>query len=659
MRSQKGVVPRLNNEIQEHLRSYGNLCNHESAIHRVRRIMSGIARRLNLEGEVKLFGSFLNGFKTGTSDLDLVFTQAASQQSVVSLLAKFTDVLPEYGFGNVTKIFSAGVPLVKFTDTSSGLEVDFCINNELGVRNSLLLYTYTQCDPRVLQLGMLVKDWAKIHEVARTADGCLNSYAYMLLTIYFLQSVTPPVVPNLQKLATTSHPVNDSKWGCEDCWETKFLDQLSCLPPSKNNMNIGELLTGFFRFYTCQFDWNTHAVCIRLGHQEALIPKNTLPGSCNREQWMIEDPFDLKHNLAGRCTRAGRQRILDKMHASLGILTYTGSWALACPPQKVDAFFLKCRVGPEVSPQALLEEFEELGLVKLHFHKPSFSGARGQAFLEFNSAADRRCAHTKNESYVAGCQLHLHYTSNPFFHEAAKLDPFSTYEIASYRMQKRVSLSRKHVLHAMQLSNGPASASPLTGSAPLYGTPYSQTPLSCMPSGSAAAYPSEALYSQKPPCMLTGNAAANLNGTVYSQKPSSCIPLGSAAAYPNGTEHSQTPPCMSSGFVAFPNGTLHNQKLTSCMPAEPAVAYPNGTAYSQKQPPCMPLVSAAAYPNRTLYSQNQPSSIQPPPRHVVPPAISLQTLCRCHRSRFRRLHEVLQRLPLQLLQLRLLLLLHT
>jgi len=205
------------------------------------------------------------------------------------------------------------------------MEVDFCINNLLGVRNSLLLRTYTNYDLRVLQLGRLVKDWAKAHDLVGTADGNLNSYAYMLLTIHFLQSLTPPVVPNLQELASIPHPVADNKWGCDDRWETKFLEDTSSIPPSKNTMSTGELLIRFFQFYSCQFDWQAHAVCMRLNYPEVAIPKCSLPASCGQEQWMVEDPFDLKHNLAGKCTRASRWRILEVMSASMKLLMRTGS----------------------------------------------------------------------------------------------------------------------------------------------------------------------------------------------------------------------------------------------------------------------------------------------------------------------------------------------
>ena len=71
------------------------------------------------------------------------------------------------------------VPILKFTDAESDVEVDFGINNRLGVRNSLLLQQYCAIDERVQDIGRLVKAWAKKKDLVGTADGFLNSYAYM------------------------------------------------------------------------------------------------------------------------------------------------------------------------------------------------------------------------------------------------------------------------------------------------------------------------------------------------------------------------------------------------------------------------------------------------------------------------------------------------
>merc|ERR1719387_131999 len=214
------VLSNLSQEIDEYFAADTDqkTADRNKTAKRIQLIMRGLARKLAVQGDVKMFGSWSNGFKSGSSDLDVVFCSPVEKEMVIPHLGRFAAMVPECGFENVTKIFQANVPLVKFTDGKTGMEVDFCINNELGVRNSTLLQTYCALDERVVRLGRMVKEWAKRHELVGTADGCLNSYAYMLLVIHYLQGSSPPVVPNLQLSATDSVRITDSKWGCEDSW---------------------------------------------------------------------------------------------------------------------------------------------------------------------------------------------------------------------------------------------------------------------------------------------------------------------------------------------------------------------------------------------------------------------------------------------------------
>mmetsp|Transcript_39831 Transcript_39831/g.92196 ORF Transcript_39831/g.92196 Transcript_39831/m.92196 type:complete len:683 (+) Transcript_39831:190-2238(+) len=436
------VLAQLNQELSEFLRAGSRTGQREKSAKRINLTLNGLARQLGLNGSVHMFGSFSNGFKTGTSDLDVVFVGKLETESAISILQKFADRLDGLGFDNITKIFQANVPLLKLTDRKDNMEVDFCINNELGVRNSLLLNTYCKYDTRVLQLGRLVKEWAKKHELVGTADGCLNSYAYMLLVIFFLQNVQPPVVPNLQAMDCESHTVADRKWGGEDIWETKFFLDVDSLPKSQNAMSIGELLVNFFHFYTREFNWRQHAVCIRQQKLGQQTDKYSLMLQTNEDQWYLEDPFDLKHNLAGKCSRAGKKRINDEMNAALQVLSTTGRWTNTYPPYGGMDYFMKCRISQNVTPQALLEEFEDCDLVKLHFQKSDGSVRMPQAFLQFGDAASRRKAHTKNERYITDCQLQLHYSTQHSLAEAVQQCHFSTYEMASYKMQKQVLAAR-------------------------------------------------------------------------------------------------------------------------------------------------------------------------------------------------------------------------
>lgn len=454
MAAKSSLDPDIENKIEEAINDTlaatdGLLALREKRVRRVQLTLRGLAKELGLEGDVEVFGSFMNGFKMGGSDLDVAFIPKGEPAHIH--LEKFAERLPSLGFENITKIFRANVPLVKFTDKQTQMEVDFCINNELGVRNSKMLAVYCQYDTRVLKLGRLVKDWAKRHQLVGTADGYLNSYAYMLLVIHYLQSLEPPVVPNLQTLApaSASFPVCDKKWGFEDKWETKFVDDIQSLPnpTSENTMSVAELLVGFFKFYTEIHDWKRHAVCIRLNEPSVCIPKDSLVNQANTStEWYIEDPFDLRHNLAGKCSPAGRALILQTMRDSLKELTDwnpSTSWERVFPQNQTMSYFLKCRISSNVTPHALLEEFEPFDLQNLYFPKSDGNSRFMQsAFLEFSDAKSRRKAHTKNETYIQDCQLQLHYSTQHNLREALEGQKFSTYEMASYKMQRQILNAR-------------------------------------------------------------------------------------------------------------------------------------------------------------------------------------------------------------------------
>ena len=85
-------------------------------------------------------------------------------------------------FSSVTPIPHARVPIVKGSAAIAGtskpthVEFDICINNTLALHNTLLLRTYAQLDPRVRQLALLVKHWAKCRQVNTARDGTLSSY---------------------------------------------------------------------------------------------------------------------------------------------------------------------------------------------------------------------------------------------------------------------------------------------------------------------------------------------------------------------------------------------------------------------------------------------------------------------------------------------------
>lgn len=336
---------------------------------------------------------------------------------------------------HVTKVLTARTPLVKFVDAETGLDVDFCINNKLGFRNTLLLSAYNDYDARVRNLARFVKDWAKANQVIGTPEGYLNSYAYVILVIYYLQQSSPPVLPhNLQLLATESAPIDDLKWNYQDRWETKFFSDVSSLSPSGNSQSLGELMVGFFKYYS-NFDWSRHAVCMRLSRPQVPVDKFSLHMPTHKDQWYVEDPFDLRHNLAGQCTAPSKQRLLQYMSEAATALTKGKPWCELADVRHsyTGPYFVKCRVTAQVKPDMMVHAFSPFGLVRLHYPRTRQAGVADwvepQAFLEFATAQSRRAAHCLNEDILGGSSISMLDSSQLALSEAGAVWEYTVIEV--------------------------------------------------------------------------------------------------------------------------------------------------------------------------------------------------------------------------------------
>ena len=65
------LLVELNHVINQICEVDGNQVQRERAARRIQLVLAGVMRRLRLDGSVKTFGSFANGFKSGNSDIDV------------------------------------------------------------------------------------------------------------------------------------------------------------------------------------------------------------------------------------------------------------------------------------------------------------------------------------------------------------------------------------------------------------------------------------------------------------------------------------------------------------------------------------------------------------------------------------------------------------
>ena len=110
------------------------------------------------------------------------------------------------GVTKAVAITSAKVPIVKMVHSGFKLEADISLYNRLAQENTRMLALYASIDERARQLGYLVKLFAKTIGIGDASKGSLSSYAYLLMMIFYLQQVEPPVLPVLQQFGLEANP---------------------------------------------------------------------------------------------------------------------------------------------------------------------------------------------------------------------------------------------------------------------------------------------------------------------------------------------------------------------------------------------------------------------------------------------------------------------
>ncbi|XP_004461583.1 terminal uridylyltransferase 7 isoform X3 [Dasypus novemcinctus] len=254
--------------------------------------------------KLSLFGSSKNGFGFKQSDLDVCMTinglETAEGLDCVRTIEELARFLKKHsGLRNILPITTAKVPIVKFYHLRSGLEVDISLYNTLALHNTRLLSAYSAIDHRVKYLCYTMKVFTKMCDIGDASRGSLSSYAYTLMVLYFLQQRNPPVIPVLQEI----YKGEKKPEIFVDGWNIYFFDQIDELPIywpeyGKNTESVGQLWLGLLRFYTEEFDFKEHVISIR---RKSLL--TTFKKQWTSKYIVIEDPFDLNHNLGAGLSR--------------------------------------------------------------------------------------------------------------------------------------------------------------------------------------------------------------------------------------------------------------------------------------------------------------------------------------------------------------------
>ncbi|XP_076917874.1 protein HESO1-like [Bidens hawaiensis] len=153
---------------------------------------------------VEEFGSFSMDLFTTESDLDLsinfrnsplTFPRDQKIKTLRKFARKFYALQNKGHVKGVQPIMAAKVPIVKITDTGTGVECDLSVENRDGISKSLIIRFITSIDQRFHKLSFLMKAWAKENDINSSKDRTLNSLSIILMVAFHLQTRDPPILP--------------------------------------------------------------------------------------------------------------------------------------------------------------------------------------------------------------------------------------------------------------------------------------------------------------------------------------------------------------------------------------------------------------------------------------------------------------------------------
>ncbi|MCO5587779.1 hypothetical protein L7F22_041731 [Adiantum nelumboides] len=268
------------------------------------------------------FGSFESNLYTRWADLDLslelpdrsTLVQPISKKVKVRVLNALSRTLTRKGEARkVQFIPHARVPLITFEDSQHCISCDVSVENDTAIVKSRTMRWLCEVDSRCRDLILLVKFWAKAHDINDPKLGTFNSFALCLLVIFHLQTRSPPLLPPLKSVLIED--IGKRLKGCENlteevskgCWE-KIQPFIGNNFGTQNKSTVAELFASFInQFSSVKELWSQGlAVCTFNG---AWGDRSSTCGKWRNKRYMIaiEDPFDRTEN----CARSVHQKTFD------------------------------------------------------------------------------------------------------------------------------------------------------------------------------------------------------------------------------------------------------------------------------------------------------------------------------------------------------------
>ncbi|KAH9702263.1 protein HESO1 [Citrus sinensis] len=157
---------------------------------------------------VEPFGSFVSNLFSRWGDLDISIElsngsciSSTGKKLKQSLLGDLLRALRQKGgYRRLQFVAHARVPILKFETIHQNISCDISIDNLCGQIKSKFLFWISQIDGRFRDMVLLVKEWAKAHDINNPKTGTFNSYSLSLLVLFHFQTCVPAILPPLKDI---------------------------------------------------------------------------------------------------------------------------------------------------------------------------------------------------------------------------------------------------------------------------------------------------------------------------------------------------------------------------------------------------------------------------------------------------------------------------
>lgn len=272
--------------------------------------------------QVEPFGSFASNLFTKWADLDISIDllnssciSSAGKRRKQRLLGDIQKALRERGgWRRLQCIPNARVPILKFESSLRGISCDVSIDNLQGQIKSKLLLWISAIDARFHNMVLLVKEWAKAHDINNPKTGTFNSYSLSLLVIFHFQTCVPAILPPLKDIYTGNIAddlqgvrTNAERHIAETCAAniTRFRQQKF---RPVNQSSLSELFISFLeKFSNISLRASELGICPYTGQWE-YIRRRLLPKTY---ALFIEDPFEQPENSARAVSMSNLTKISE------------------------------------------------------------------------------------------------------------------------------------------------------------------------------------------------------------------------------------------------------------------------------------------------------------------------------------------------------------